>query len=183
MQEIRPYIEKLINDASNSGAIIFYDPNFLLPHLKNLPKLKDFILFNIKNANIVKSSDEDFGFIFNTNSGSETFDVIRKINPNICFFYTKGAEGCEFFNFDNKIVFPAPKIDVVNTIGAGDNFNDGIIYGIVKYFEKLFGNENYNAKKELLQISNSSIKEILNIATNFSQRVCQSNENYISIKK
>lgn len=180
MQEIRLGVEKLINDASKSGALIFYDPNFRRPHLNDLPKLKDFIIFNIKNADIVKGSDEDFALIFGTKSGLETFDVVRKINPDVSFFYTKGAAGSEFFRYDDSIVFSAPKINVVNTIGAGDNFNAGIIYGVVKYFEKFFGDD-YKAKTELKKIPLSEIKIILEIATDFSQRVCQSNENYLAI--
>ena len=181
MPEIRLGVEKLISDAKKAGAIVLYDPNFRKPHLKDLPKVKNYILYNIKNADIVKGSDEDFELIFGTKTEQETFEIIKKLNPEISFFYTKGALGSVFMRENYKIEFLAPKIEVVNTIGAGDNYNAGIIYGLVNYCKKFYNNTYFSAKKLLAQMPTDEIKKILNIATDFSQRVCQSSENYITV--
>ena len=180
-EELSGFSEVLISDAKKAGAIVLYDPNFRKPHLKDLPKVKNYILYNIKNADIVKGSDEDFELIFGTKTEQETFEIIKKLNPEISFFYTKGALGSVFMRENYKIEFLAPKIEVVNTIGAGDNYNAGIIYGLVNYCKKFYNNTYFSAKKLLAQMPTDEIKKILNIATDFSQRVCQSSENYITV--
>ncbi|MBQ5577093.1 MAG: hypothetical protein IIT37_13670, partial [Bacteroidales bacterium] len=68
--------------------------------------------------------------------------------------------------------YTAPPIKPVSTIGAGDNFNAGIVYGIIK--NNIDRNDiRSNIKKEILD-------DIVEHATSFAQEVCMSQENYIA---
>lgn len=62
--EIRNSLLKILNHAKQNGTTIIYDPNFRKAHLHHLPNLLPFIHENIRLADIVKGSDEDFKNIF-----------------------------------------------------------------------------------------------------------------------
>jgi fructokinase len=173
MPEIREGVRQLVSKAHQKGAIVIYDPNFRRPHLKDLPKVKGFIEENIRLADIVKGSNEDFELIFNNNelSTSSIFEVLRSINRNTLIFYTKGKDGCMYYHRGITLDYPVPQIKPVSTIGAGDNFNAGIVYGIVK--NNITRNDLHG------NIDVSIINDIVNHAVAFSQEVCMSNENYI----
>ncbi len=172
MPEIREGMRRLISLAKDNGAIIVYDPNFRAPHLPQLPQVMSFIEENIAAADIIKGSDEDFALIFNAKDRNDAFDSIRSINSNAAIFYTMGAEGCCYQHNGNIIECKAPKIEPVSTIGAGDNFNAGIVYGVVKH----------NISRQAIHqgIGADTALDIMNISTEFAQKVCMSKENYIS---
>lgn len=172
MPEIREGVKHLLTLARQRGAIIVYDPNFRRPHLKDLPKVKPYIEENIRFADVVKGSDEDFALVFGSDNQAIAFDILRNINRNAMFFYTKGKDGCAFYQRGIVLEYDAPPIKPVSTIGAGDNFNAGIIYGIIR--NNLSHNDiRSNVKKEV-------IDDIVDYATRFAQEVCMSKENYIS---
>jgi fructokinase len=172
MPEIRDGICNMISQAKANNAIVVYDPNFRRPHLKDLPHVLPFIIDNFEKADIIKGSHEDFELIFNTDSQEETFYKLMRINPNAHLFYTKGKNGCSYCFKGEIQEFVAPKIVPISTIGAGDNFNAGIVYGVVKH----------NLTKSALsgKIEKDVIKDIVEVATKFAQFACMSNDNYIS---
>lgn len=172
MPEIREGIRQLIASARRNGAIVVYDPNFRRPHLKDLPTVRPFIEENISLADVVKGSDEDFALVFGCEGQSIAFDLLRNINRNALFFYTKGKDGCACYQRGITFEYTAPPIKPVSTIGAGDNFNAGIVYGIIK--NNIVRNDiRSNIKKEILD-------DIVEHATSFAQEVCMSKENYIA---
>ena len=59
----------------------------------------------------------------------------------------------------------------VSTIGAGDNFNAGIIYGLLKYQVR---------KQDLPTLDKDKWQKIIQCGIDFSVEVCQSYDNYIS---
>ena len=59
----------------------------------------------------------------------------------------------------------------VSTIGAGDNFNAGIIYGLLKY------NIGYH---DLSTMSKETWEKIIRCGMDLASEVCQSYDNYIS---
>lgn len=172
MPEIRSGIKNLLTKAHDKNAVIVYDPNFRRPHLKDLPKVLPYIEENIAFSDIVKGSDEDFALIFSSEDDTKTFQELEKINPAGHFFLTKGKNGCTYYYKGEVLNFQVPKITPVSTIGAGDNFNAGIVYGIVKH----------QITKTVLSksIDKTVIKDIVETAVKFAQEVCMSRDNYVS---
>ena len=68
---------------------------------------------------------------------------------------------------------PAAAINPVSTIGAGDNFNAGLIYGLYK---------NNISKQQINDISENQWANIVQWGTDFAADVCMSYENYISLE-
>ena len=130
---IRPQVAALLNAARDKGAIIYYDVNFRAAHADEVMKLTPNILENFEYADIVRGSREDFNVMY----GMDTPDKVY--NSEISFYckkfvYTDGAADVELRGDGGlKKSYPVEAADTVSTIGAGDNFNAGLVYGLVRY--------------------------------------------------
>ncbi len=161
--------EELLNFlvmAQNRGCITIYDPN-ARHSMADKPELVNKILQNIALATIIKGSDQDFLNIFGAEDGQSTSSSIRKSGTQI-LVYTKGAKGAELFAGDLHLEIPARETKVVSTIGAGDNFSAGIIYGL-----------NQKLTNPVFDLKPSDWKAIMSFGTLFASEVCGSSENYI----
>lgn len=169
-KKIRKSLLSTVNSAQKKGAIVIYDPNIRNAHHLNDDELKMSLHQNIKLADIIKGSDEDFTNIF----GSSNYDIqiseLRKLNHNALIIITLGADGV-IADMNGKLIKqPAIKTNVISTIGAGDAFNAGIIYALGEQ----------NIQKENLKTLNSDLlKNILNSGLKLSSMVCSSLDNYI----
>ena len=167
--EIREKLLDLLQKARKQGVIILYDPNFRSPHQNELFSLKPLILQNMSFADIVRGSDEDFMNIFGTDNFEQTYEAIRQYCPTLV--YTASHHFVAIQSPTVTAKFEVPEISTISTIGAGDNFNAGIIYGLYKKNVK---------KADLDNLTIDDWKKIQERAVSFSANVCQSYDNYVS---
>jgi fructokinase len=166
---LRPQIERLLDAANNSQTLVYYDPNFRSSHIDNLALLKDIIEKNFLASDIIRASNED---IFNIYGIDNVDDAWNKIAPYCDYFiYTSGADGVDFVTPKLKLHIEVDQIRAISTIGAGDTFNAGVLYGLYKIGV---------TKKSLDELKQDQWIDILKIASDFSREVCLSFENYIS---
>jgi len=169
MKEIRPDVLKMVYQARESGSMVLYDPNFRQSHLHELSVLRPMIIENISLCNILRGSDEDFKLIFNTSSADETYRVTRDLCPYL--IYTSSSKAVYLRTPSVSAEFPVKKIIPVSTIGAGDSFNAGLVYGLIS--------RNITVD-QLGLLSNDSWAYIIAAGIDFSSDVCLSLDNYIS---
>lgn len=167
--EIRKKFKDFISKAKENGALIIYDPNFRKIHLSELDILKPLIIENMQLASLLRGSNEDFKNIFGVNNADEAWDVVRAYCK--CLVYTANTEGV-FVRTDNYSgKFRVQKITPVSTIGAGDNFNAGMITSIY---------QNGIIKEQLEKMTEKGWSKVITLAVAFATHVCMSYENYIS---
>jgi fructokinase len=164
----REQLISFLQQAKNAGCIIIYDPNARQP-VAGKPDILNKILENISLATIIKGSDQDFSNIFGLNDGQRVYSRISESGKKI-LVYTRGSEGAELFTVDYHLVTAAKETKVVSTIGAGDNFTAGIVYG-------LYNHVNNNQLLEIL--TPKEWEGIMNAGTLFASEVCGSHENYL----
>jgi len=164
---IRHVTRRLISEAHNAGAILFYDINFRKSHIKDIPTVLGNIEENCSMSHVVRGSADDFGYLFGSVDPQEIYDKhIKHLCPN--FICTRGAESIEVFTADGHYSFDTEIIETVSTIGAGDNFNAGFIYSLIRdNIQSPFA-----PKAEEWQ-------KIIRTAQKFSSAVCQRIENYV----
>lgn len=166
---LRQRITDIIEYAQVRKAIIYYDPNFRAAHSHEAMKLMPAILENLEYADIVRGSSEDFETLFKQTDAEKTYrDNIKFYCPN--FIYTRGGEGVELFCKTGHRHFDIEAVKPVSTIGAGDTFNAGILYGLIKHditHEKLY------------DLTTDEWAVIIDYALKFSVQVCLSEENYL----
>lgn len=130
---IRPQMVALLEDARKHGAIIYYDVNFRPSHRHEVMKVTPNLLENLEYADIVRGSHEDFEVLYKLN------DCDRVYNSEVSFYckrfiYTQGSRPVELRAENGlKKSYAVEPSETVSNIGAGDNFNAGFIYGLLKY--------------------------------------------------
>lgn len=129
---IRPQVQGFLDFAREKGAIIYYDVNFRASHQNEVVKLNANILENLEYADIVRGSQEDFEVMFNKHDAETVYKAqISFYCKN--FIYTQGSEPVEVRGTGGFArQYPTTQMETVSTIGAGDNFNAGFVYGLVK---------------------------------------------------
>ncbi len=167
--EIRTRFVQFIKGSSENGGIVIYDPNFRNAHASELDQLKPLIIENMKMASIIRGSDEDFKNIYNAGSPDSAWDIVK--NYSDCMVYTASADGVYVRTPSFTGRFPVKKINPVSTIGAGDNFNAGMIAAIYK---------NGITRDELDKMGEEKWERIVSTGVGFASDVCMSYENYIS---
>lgn len=129
---IRPQVKGFLEYAHQRGAIIYYDVNFRASHQHEVLKLTPNLLENFEFAHIVRGSQEDFSILFKKND----CDTVYRSQISFYtkkFIYTRGAEPIELrAEGGMSKQYPVKKMTTVSTIGAGDNFNAGVLFGIIK---------------------------------------------------
>ena len=160
---------RIVNMAREAGATIYYDINFRKSHLLDLPKTIGFIEENCRLSDIVRGSAEDISYVYGTDNADEVYEKHMK---KLCstFICTRGADCVEVFSDGKKCSFDIDKIETVSTIGAGDNFNAGTIYGLVR--DGIF-------KEQASRLRQEDWAKLVPTATRFSAAVCQSMFNYV----
>lgn len=167
--EIRNTVLSLLQSAREAGALIYYDPNFRKAHLWHKNELFPFISENLDFATVIKGSDEDFINIFNTHKPQEVF---KNLPAAKILIETFGKDGVEFVAKSLNFNIPAKELIAISTVGAGDNFNAGMAFGM---FLKNVDSRNIHT------FTKKDWEEILKIGIDFASEVCLSLDNYISI--
>jgi fructokinase len=169
-RDIRPKFLEIITEAKKAGAVLIYDPNFRESHLEDLKELKPLIIENISFADIVRGSDEDFRNIFNSGSGKEAYSRVREAGC-LNLIYTANKNGVAVHSENISKKYDVPEIKPVSTIGAGDNFNTGLIYALCK---------NKILKDDINSITDIEWDSIVSYGIKCASDVCMRYENYIS---
>ncbi len=170
---IRPQVVGFLEYARQHGAILYYDVNFRASHRNEVMKLTPNILENLELADIVRGSTEDFEVMFRKSAPDAIYrtQIAFYTRKFIC---TQGAQPVELrADGGLKKQYPVPLTEgIVSTIGAGDNFNAGFAYGLIRY-----GITRSTIEQGL---SEEQWDNIIACAQQFSANVCQSISNSVS---
>ena len=169
---IRPQVKGFLDYAHEHGAILYYDVNFRASHQYEVMKLTPNLLENFELADIVRGSAEDFEVLFKKTDAEQVYRSQIMFYTKK-FIYTNAALPIQLFA-DNglKKQYPVNKTETVSTIGAGDNFNAGFLYGLLL---------NGITRSQLeAGLSESQWDSIVEQGTKFSAEVCRSLYNYVS---
>lgn len=106
--------------------VTMLDPNLRPAFVEDREKHLQRMYRMIAMADIVKLSDEDAAWFGETGSHDEIAARWLEMGPKLVVV-TAGAKGATGYTATSKIAVPARKATVVDTVGAGDTFNAGIL--------------------------------------------------------
>ena len=169
---IRPQVKGFLDYAHERGAILYYDVNFRASHQHEVMKITPNLLENFELADIVRGSAEDFEVLFKKRDAEAIY------RSQIAFYtkkfiYTQGADAIHLFA-DNGFhkEYPVAQMETVSTIGAGDNFNAGFLYGLIK---------NQITRDDMEHgLSEEQWNAVIGCAQLFSAEACSTLNNYVS---
>lgn len=169
-QATRHKVVEFLEYARSREAIIYYDPNFRSSHSSEAIKLTPDILENMEFADLVRGAIHDFRYMFGLDDAELVYRQKVQLHcPNFICTQSQGPVLLRTNSINKE--YSIPQIPVVSTIGAGDNFNAGIIYGLLKY---------QVTRSQLNSLSPKVWDKIIRYGMEFSADVCQSYNNSIS---
>ncbi|GGD26465.1 carbohydrate kinase family protein [Sinisalibacter lacisalsi] len=109
-----------------AGArVTMLDPNIRPGFITAEPRYRARIAAMLGAADIVKVSDEDLAWI-----GATIEDLLAGGARLVCL--TEGAKGVRAFWPGGESFVAAQRVEVVDTVGAGDTFNAGLLAGLAR---------------------------------------------------
>lgn len=167
---LRDKVVELLDQAHKAGAIIYYDVNFRSTHRNEAIKLMPTILENFEYADILRGSTEDFQNMFGL---AEADAVYRKHVAFYCqnFICTDADKDICLRTRQVTKNYPVEPLQAVSTIGAGDNFNAGVVFGLLK---------NRIRRNDLEELTEADWDAIIQCGKDFSADVCKSVNNSVS---
>ena len=167
---LRTKVKEFLDYARQQEAIIYYDVNFRSTHTHEMMKLTPTLIENFELSDIVRGSDEDFDNMY---SLKEADDIYRQKISFYCpnFICTRGGRGVGLRTQTLSKDYSVTPLTPVSTIGAGDNFNAGILFGLLRYRVR---------RDELPTLNERDWDDIIRCGTDFSAHVCMSYHNSIS---
>lgn len=130
---VRPQVAGFLEYARDRGAILYYDVNYRSSHKDELLKITPNLIENLEFADVVRGSSDDFAILYRMGEADRVYtaEISFYCKKMIC---TDGPNPIvvRAENGFRKVYEVARDGEVVSTIGAGDNFNAGFIYGLIK---------------------------------------------------
>jgi fructokinase len=121
-------VERLL---AATDALVSYDPNvrpaLMGDHELALARVERFVAL----ADIVKASDEDVAWLYPDATVTEVLERWRALGPRLVVV-TRGGDGADALSAAGAVHVDAPKVDVVDTIGAGDSFMAGLLAALLR---------------------------------------------------
>ena len=166
---LRDKTKAFLKYAKESGAILYYDINFRKNHVAERIKLGEALIENLEFADIVRGSADDFNYLYEMSDAEKIYkEKIKFYCPE--FIFTSGDGDVKLFTKNFVETFPVKKIEVVSTVGAGDNFNAGVVYGLLSAAAEC---------DTLSLLSKDDWRKIISCGLDFSSHACTLIENYV----
>ena len=109
--------------------VTMIDPNIRPSFIQDVNAYRTRIDRMMAAADIVKLSDEDLRWFEGEGSLEDlAMGLVEKGTKLVCI--TEGADGVTGYTATQKIFVPSERAEVVDTVGAGDTFNAGLLAGL-----------------------------------------------------
>lgn len=171
-QAVRKKLVPWIRKSRETGAVILYDPNIRENHMEEVRAKMDLVRENCSFAHVVRGSDEDFLNLFGI---SEPDFVYKEVFPagEGHLIITRNKNGVDLFGPGIERHYETQVIETLSTIGAGDAFNAGLVFGLKQMLD---------AGSQLAHLGCDEWDVIIRTGISFATDTCRSFENYISLE-
>jgi fructokinase len=121
-----PLIEDLLGRARDAGTTVSIDPN-VRPHIVSPARCRERLPRWTAVADIFRLSEEDLEYLAPDATPEEACDAWHANGVRLVVI-TLGEHGALASFEGTRITVPAPKVEPVDTVGAGDAFNAGLLH-------------------------------------------------------
>lgn len=153
----------LIADARASSTISF-DPNCRPNLVKDKPVYLARMIEFAASADLIKMSDVDFAYLFGEEPYHERANALLGQGTRLVVI-TRGNDGAIAWHAGaGQIEVAAPKVEVADTIGAGDSFQAALLFALHK--------QGRLVRQQLKDISTDELRRALSFAANCAGLTC-----------
>ena len=117
----RTATQKCVAYAKEKGKLITCDPNLRRPLWHSEEEAKEQILWSLRQADVVKISDEEVEFLWNCTPEAGADKLLEEFGVSLAMV-TLGPRGCLLKTKNAACRVPSPRVSPIDTTGAGDIF-------------------------------------------------------------
>ena len=122
----RTTTQQAVAYAKAKGKLITYDPNLRKPLWRSEEEAREQILWGLKQADVVKISDEEVEFLWNCSPEEGAEKLLTEYGVSLAMV-TLGPRGCLLKNRNGVCNVASPSVSPVDTTGAGDIFGGSAV--------------------------------------------------------
>ncbi len=120
------YLALALREAAQK--VIVVDPNIRTSFISDELRYRARLDALIAKADIVKVSDEDLDWIARGDASVDEKAHAMRVNGPEVVIVTRGSDGASaYFGDGQRVDVAAQKVEVADTVGAGDTFNSGVL--------------------------------------------------------
>jgi fructokinase len=128
---LEPGASELYKWLSDKSATVVFDPN-VRPSIQSDKKIyRNSVERWIDLAKIVKLSEDDFSWLYESTESEVITNWLSRGTEIVVV--TRAERGLSAFTRDGRIDCPAAKVELVDSVGAGDTIGAVIVEGLLKY--------------------------------------------------
>ena len=159
-------IDQLVREArARKAVLVSYDPNVRPAVLASPARGRTLVERSVRRAHLIKASREDLEWLYPELSLDEVCARWNKLGAALVVV-TDGAHGAIAYREGaDPLRRPGRKIQVVDTIGAGDSFTAGLLSGVAR--------RGLHRPGRLAAIPESALVEVVDEAVLVSSITCE----------
>lgn len=130
-EPVRTTTQKCVAYAKEQGKLITCDPNLRKPLWRSEEEAKEQILWSLSQADVVKISDDEVEFLWSCTPEEGADKLLKDFGVSLAMV-TLGSEGCLLKTKNAVCRVSSPRVNPVDTTGAGDIFGGSAIYRLLE---------------------------------------------------
>lgn len=146
-----------------AGCLIAYDPNVRLNVEPDLDRWRSRLAWMLPRTHLLKISDEDLGLLF-PGRPVHDFAAAALADGVGLVVVTRGGEGAIGLAGSQVVESPPVRVDVVDTVGAGDTFQAALLAWLAEH-------DRLDAAS-IAQLTRAAIADLLRFATQAAAITC-----------
>ena len=138
-EPVRTTTQKCVAYAKAQGKLITCDPNLRKPLWHSEAEAKEQILWSLQQADVVKISDDEVDFLWSCTPEEGAGKLLDEFGVSLAMV-TLGPKGCLLKTKNAVCQVTSPKVNPIDTTGAGDIFGGSAVYRLLdlnKSFDEL----------------------------------------------
>ena len=122
---------RLLVEERRASTLIAYDPNIRLNVEPDLERWREVVRWMQARCHLLKISDEDLGLLW-PGLAPEAFAAETLAQGVRLVVVTRGGEGALGWTAGAHAGVPTPKVQVIDTVGAGDTFQAALLTSLAE---------------------------------------------------
>jgi fructokinase len=117
-------------ERASQGHVVMLDPNVRPGFIRDEAVFRARMDRMLLATDIVKASDEDLHWLMGDDTGLPMLAERMLEKGPALVLVTQGGDGVTAFHASGEVHIDAQMVEVVDTVGAGDTFNAGVLAGL-----------------------------------------------------